>query len=103
MDGQSTMPAILQSPLFFAHNLQATQAASAAYAAHEAAAGHTAGPTPGRTVTTGMELVGDVASPQGGEMEMAGSEGPEYPEPPPAGSKAAEAGVTDAFVTEAEA
>ncbi|KAL4428340.1 hypothetical protein ABPG75_002429 [Micractinium tetrahymenae] len=82
---------------------QATQAASAAAAAHQAAAAHAAGPTPGRTVTTGMEMGGDVGSPEGGEMEMAGAGGAEFPEPPPAGSKAAEAGVTGAFVMEAEA
>ncbi|KAL4420251.1 hypothetical protein ABPG77_003430 [Micractinium sp. CCAP 211/92] len=100
---KQSAPLAPQAEATMAQASWATQAASAAYAAHEAAAGDTAGPTPGRTVTTGMELGGDVASPQGGEMEMAGSEGPEYPEPPPAGSKAAEAGVTDAFVTEAEA
>lgn len=97
------MPAILQSPLFVAHNPAGHPGSLRCVCCSRGRAGHTAGPNPGRTVTTGMELVGDVASPQGGEMEMAGSEGPEYPEPPPAGSKAAEAGVTDAFVTEAEA
>lgn len=93
----------LLAPQTEATMAQATQAASAAFAVHQAAAAHAGGPTPGRTVPTGMELGGDTASPQGGEMEMAGDGGGEFPEPPPAGSKAAEAGVTGAFVTEAEA